>query len=338
MTTTLPPLPRVRLATLPTPLRPAPRLSAAIGTEVWLKRDDLTGFGLGGNKVRALEYLVGEATSAGFDCLVTGGGPQSNWTMLAALAARCCGLDGYLVFYGEPQPAAGNLLLARQAGAMIRFTLDQERASVDREVAALGAELEAAGRRPYLLPRGGATPLGAVGYVSACLELAEQLAADQLEPAQLWLATGSCGTQAGLVAGARWLRFPFEVVGVAVSRPVDESLRRVEELAEGAAKLLGTRPPATAESPSGDPAPASGGPAPTVLGGYLGPGYGIPSADGDLAATLVARTEGVFLDPVFGAKAMAALLTAARSAPPAGPVVFLVTGGAPTVLWRRAAL
>src|SRR6266540_2506451 len=168
----------------------------------------------------------------------------------------------------------------------------------------------AAARRPYLLPRGGATPLGAVGYVSACLELAEQLAADQLEPAQLWLATESCGTQAGLVAGARWLRFPFEVVGVAVSRPVDESLRRVEELAEGAAKLLGTRPPAPAESPSGDPAPASGGPAPTVLGGYLGPGYGIPSADGDLAATLVARTEGVFLDP----------------------------GGAPTVLWRRAAL
>jgi len=326
VTPTLPPLPRVRLAALPTPLRPAPRLSAAIGTEVWLKRDDLTGFGLGGNKVRALEYLVGEATTAGFDCLVTGGGPQSNWAMLAALAARCCGLDAYLVFYGDPQPAAGNLLLARQAGATIRFTLDPERASVDRGLAALGAELEAAGRRPYLLPRGGATPLGAIGYVSACLELAEQLAANQIEPVQLWLATGSCGTQAGLVAGGRWLRLPFEVVGVAVSRPVDECLRRVEELAEGAARLLPAQPSASA------------GPAPTVLGGYLGPGYGIPSADGDLAATLVARTEGVFLDPVFGAKAMAGLLTAARSACPAGPVVFLVSGGVPTVLSRRAAL
>lgn len=326
MTPTLPPLPRVPLATLPTPLRPAPRLSAAIGIEVWLKRDDLTGFGLGGNKVRALEHLIGEATAKGSDCLVTGGGPQSNWTMLAALAARCRGLDAYLVVYGNPQPATGNLLLARQAGAIVRFTLDPDRASVDRGVAALGDELEAAGRRPYLLPRGGATPLGAVGYVSACFELAEQLASSQLEPAQLWLATGSCGTQAGLVAGARWLRLPFEVVGVVVSRPVDECRRRVAELAAGAARVLDIQPPAFAE------------PAPTVVGGHLDPGYGVPSPDGDLAATLVARTEGVFLDPVFGAKAMAGLLTAARSAPPAGPVVFLVTGGAPTLFSRRAAL
>jgi D-cysteine desulfhydrase len=319
MTAALPALPRAPLATLPTPLRPAERLSAAVGAEVWLKRDDLTGFGLGGNKVRALEYLLGEATAAGFDCLVTGGGPQSNWAMLAALAARCRGLDAYLVFYGDPQPAAGNLLLARQAGATVRFTLDADRASVDREVAALGEKLEAAGRRPYLLPRGGATPLGALGYVSACLELAEQLATSKLEPAQLWLATGSCGTQAGLLAGARWLRLPFEVVGVAVSRPVEECRRRVAELAVGAARLLGIQPT------------ASGQPEPTIVGGHLGPGYGLPSPEGNLAATLVAGTEGVFLDPVFGAKAMAGLLATVRSAPAAGPVVFLVSGGAPTL-------
>jgi D-cysteine desulfhydrase len=326
MTATLPPLPRVPLAALPTPLCPAPRLSEAAGIDVWLKRDDLTGFGLGGNKVRALEYLLGEATSGGFDCLVTGGGPQSNWTMLAALAARCRDLDAYLVFYGDAQPANGNLLLARQAGATVRFTLDSDRASVDREVAALGKELEAAGRRPYLLPRGGATPLGAMGYVSACVELAEQLAGSEIEPAQLWLATGSCGTQAGLLAGARWLRLSFEVVGVAVSRPAEECRRRVAELADGAARLLELEAPASAQ------------PEPTVIGGHLGPGYGLPSPEGDLAAALVARTEGVFLDPVFGAKAMAGLLTAVRSASPTGPVVFLVSGGAPTLFLRRAAL
>jgi D-cysteine desulfhydrase len=307
-------------------LRPALRLSAAIGTEVWLKRDDLTGFGLGGNKVRALEYLLGEATTEGFDCLVTGGGPQSNWTMLAALAALCCGLDAYLVFYGDPRPATGNLLLARQAGASVRFTLDPDRATVDQQVAALGDELRAAGRRPYLLPRGGATPLGAVGYVAASVELAGQLAGNQLEPAQLWLASGSCGTQAGLVAGARWLQLPFEVVGVAVSRPVDECQRRVAELAAAAASLLGIKPSAGAER------------GPTVLGGHLGPGYGIPSPDGDLAATLVTRTEGIFLDSAFGAKAMAGLLATARSAAPPGPVVFLVTGGAPRLFSQPAAL
>jgi D-cysteine desulfhydrase len=325
MTPALPPLPRAPLGTLPTPLRPAPRLSAAVGTEIWLKRDDLTGFGLGGNKVRALEYLLGEATAAGFDCLVTGGGPQSNWTMLAALAARCRGLDAYLVFYGDPRPAAGNLLLARQAGATVRFTLDADRASVDREVAALGEKLEAAGRRPYLLPRGGATPLGAVGYVSACLELAEQLAHSTVQPAQLWLATGSCGTHAGLLAGVRWLRLSFEVVGVAVSRSVEECRRRVAELAEGATRLLEIQPPASEQ------------PEPTVIGGHLGPRYGVPSPEGDLAAALVARTEGVFLDPVFSAKAMAGLLASVRSAPPAGPLVFLVSGGAPTLFARREA-
>jgi D-cysteine desulfhydrase len=318
MTPAVPPIPRVRIALLPTPLQPAPRLSAAIGTEVWLKRDDLTGFGLGGNKVRALEYLLAEAAAQQVDCLVTGGGPQSNWAMLAALAARCRGLDAYLVFYGDPQPSVGNLLLARQAGATVRFTGDPDRTSVDREVAALGKRLEAEGRRPYLLPRGGATPLGAVGYLVACLELAEQLAASALQPAQLWLATGSCGTQAGLLAGARWLGLPFEVIGVTVSRPVDECVRLVAMLAEGAACLAEIEPP-----------PHDGGP--VVLGGHLGPGYGVPSREGEAAATLVARTEGVFLDPVFGAKAMAALVATARSGVIPGPVIFLVTGGAPTL-------
>jgi D-cysteine desulfhydrase len=187
---------------------------------------------------------------------------------------------------------------------------------VDAGIDKLAAELLASGRRPYPVPRGGATPLGAAGYVRASLELADQLLAADLAPSQLWLATGSCGTQAGLVAGSRWLHSPYDVVGVTVSRPVDECVTRVTSLADGVIELLDL-------SPDDDRV--------AVLGGYLGPGYGQASSAGDAAARLVARTEGIFLDPVFGAKAMAALVDAARTGSIAGPVVFLVSGGAPTL-------
>ena len=310
-------LARIRLATLPTPLQLAIRLSDAIGMEVWLKRDDLTGMGLGGNKVRALEFLLGDAVARGCDALVTGAGPQSNWAALAALAARRCGLDAFLAYYGGPVPATGNLALAALAGADVRFTGDPERTSVDTAIEAVANELEAAGRRPYPLPRGGATAVGSVGYAAASLELAAQLADARLFPSRLWLATGSCGTQAGLVAGARWLRLPYQVAGVTVSRPVEECEARVAALAGEVAAVVGAAGPAGGDI--------------RVVGGWLGPGYGRPSPEGEAAARLVARTEGVLLDPVFGAKAMAALVTAAAAGQERGPVVFLVSGGGPTL-------
>ncbi len=314
-------LPRVELATVPTPLLAAPRLSAALGVEIWFKREDLTGYGLGGNKVRALEYLLADVLHRGCDCLVTGSGPQSNWAMLAALAARQHGLDAYLVYYGPPVPATGNLLLAQLAGAQISFTGDPERASVDAHSATLADKLRRAGRTPCVLPRGGATPIGALGYTHASLELAEQLASTGLRPHQLWLATGSGGTQAGLLAGARWLRLPYQVVGVTVSRPVAECVERIGQLAAGVAGLVGTDPPDSGQV--------------TVLGGFIGPGYAMPSSAGAEAALIAAHTEGVLLDPTFGAKAMAALISAARgqadSHHVSGPVLFLVTGGAPTL-------
>jgi adenylosuccinate lyase len=319
-------LARVPLVAAPTPLQPAPRLSAAIGAEVWFKRDDLTGLGLGGNKVRALEYLLGDAVARGCDCLVTGAGAQSNWAMLAALAAQRCGLEPYLAFYGSPAPSAGNLLLDELIGAEIHYTGELDRASVDDAIEKLAADLSASGRRPCLLPRGGATARGAVGYVRSSLELHEQLGAAELGLAQLWLATGSCGTQAGLVAGAGLLRGAYDVIGVAVSRPEQESATRVRSLAEGALDLLGHGTDAA------DLADV------TIRGGYLGPGYGLPSAEGHAAAALVARTEGVFLDPVFGAKAMAALIDSARAGSLVGPVVFLVTGGAPTLFAHKGTM
>ncbi|MDT7552944.1 MAG: D-cysteine desulfhydrase [Pseudonocardiales bacterium] len=308
-------LPRIRLATLPTPLQPAPRLSAAVGVEVWLKRDDLTGLGLGGNKVRGLEFLLADALAHSCDTLVTGGGPGSNWARLAALAARTRGVDTVLVCYGDPVPPVGNMALATAVGAQIRFTGDTDRTSVDTGVAAVAEDLRSAGRTPYPLGRGGATAVGALGYLTAARELAVQLADVGCAPSAIWLATGSCGTQAGLVAGAAWQRL-CPVVGVTVSRPADECVARVEAVSRAAAELAGVPPP---EGP------------PTVVDGHIGPGYGKRSAEGDAAAELVARTEGVFLDPIFAAKAMAGLLAAGDRGEVAGPVVFLVTGGAPTL-------
>jgi D-cysteine desulfhydrase len=313
-------VPRVPLVLGPTPLHPAPRLSAELGVPVLFKRDDLAGVGLGGNKLRGLEYIVADARARGCDSLVTGAGPQSNWTLLAALACLRHGIEPHVVCYGPADltgaRAEGNLRLHRWLGTDVRFTGDPDRVSVDAGIEEVTAELRAAGRRPYPVPRGGATPLGALGYVRASLELAGQLREAGQPPSALWVATGSCGTQAGLVAGAALAGAAYQVTGVTVSRPADECRDRVRELAAAAAGLAALDP---------------GFAEPTVLGGWTGPGYGVPSAPGQAAARLVALTEGVFLDPTFGAKTMAALIAACRAGQASGPQLFLVSGGAPTL-------
>ena len=316
-------VPRFRLGALPTPLQPAPRLSEALGAPVLIKRDDLTGLGLGGNKVRKLEYLVADALDRGADVLVTGGGPQSNHTALTVLAARRAGLEARLVFYGRPRagPPEGNGLLNELSAAEITYTGDEDRSSVDPALEDTALQLRAAGRRPYVIPRGGATPLGCVGYVLASLELAAQLAERGVSPTTLIVATGSCGTQTGLVVGARWLQASYRVLGVTVSRPRAECLERIRTLGQACAELLGLEVGALDEV--------------EVADGYLGPGYGKPSREGRAATELVARTEGLLLDPVFTAKAMAALVDLAPDIG-GGPVVFLHTGGAPAAFARSA--
>jgi D-cysteine desulfhydrase len=312
-------LPREPLAVLPTPLEPAPRLSEQIGVQVLVKRDDLTGVGAGGNKVRPLEYLLGDALSQGADAVVTGSGPHSNHAALTALCAARCGLRSHLVRYGEQRELAleGNVALAAFAGAETNWTGKPARSSVDPAIQDRAAALRDEGARPYVIPRGGATPLGCAGYVRASLELAEQLVALGVTPSRVVVATGSCGTQAGLVLGARWLQAPYRVVGVTVSRPVSECVERVRELCLGCAELLGLA------LPGWDPQPE-------IVGGYMGDGYGVPTAAGRAATELVARTEGLLLDPVFTSKAVAALVDHADEDP--GPVVFWHTGGAPTAL------
>jgi D-cysteine desulfhydrase len=307
----------VDLVIAPTPLHRARRLSRELGVELYFKRDDLTGTGLGGNKLRGLEYLVADALAQGCDSLVTGAGPQSNWTMLAALACLRYRIEPHIVCYGTaPGRAEGNLRLHRWLGVDVRVTGAAERSSVDAGIEAVTGELRAAGRRPYPVPRGGATPLGAFGYLRASQELATQLAGLGQPPAGLWLATGSCGTQAGLLAGAALTGAEYQVVGVTVSRPAAECRRRVSDLAAAAAALAGWHVAL---------------PVPDVRDRWTGPGYGVPSAAGQAAARLVALTEGVFLDPVFGAKAMAAMIAEARAGRLHGPQIFLVSGGAPTL-------
>ena len=340
-------LPRVPLATLPTPLVPAPRLSEAVGIEVWIKRDDLTGLLLGGNKARKLEFLCGDALAQGADTLVTGGGPGSNHVQLTAAAAARLALGCVVVCYGEA-PAAEplGLRLTRQLGADVVFTGSPDRASVDTRLDEVAAKLTAAGQHPYVIPRGGASPVGAVGYAAAAAELTGQLAvagfAGQAAVTVL-LATGSCGTQAGLLAGAALpsdvlarivpifgdypcpdpvsagAAVPLETVGVPVSRPPEECSERIARLATGCAERLGS----DRRFSPGDV---------RLLDGYLGPGYGKASPEGLEAALLAARTEGLVLDPVFTAKAMAALVVECRRGAFGGPVVFLHTGGTPSAL------
>jgi D-cysteine desulfhydrase len=347
--------PRVDLVVAPTPLHPAPRLSRELGVPLVFKRDDLTGRGLGGNKLRGLEYLLADALRQGCDCLVTGAGPQSNWTMLAALSCLRYQIEPHVVCYGRAAASEGNMRLHRWLGVDVRFTQLPDRSSVDAGIETAGAELRAAGRRPYLVPRGGATPLSALGYVRASAELATQLAELDEQPTGLWLATGSCGTQAGLVAGAALTGARYRVRGVTVSRPVPECQQRVRVLAARAAVLAagagvlagaGAAADLASAGAAGDLAGAAAGAAaeavaeasggvatgePEVLGGWIGPGYGVPSDEGQAAARLVAQAEGVFLDPAFGAKAMAALIAECRAGRVRGPQVFLVSGGAPTL-------
>lgn len=319
-------VPRTPLATLPTPLLRAPRLSEAVGVEVWIKRDDLTGLLLGGNKARKLDFLCGEALARGSDTLVTGGGAGSNHVQLTAAACARLGLGCVVVCYGEaPLSDPLGLRVTRRLGAEVVFTGSPERASVDTRLEEVAAKLTAEGRQPYVIPRGGASAVGAVGYAAAAIELRDQLDAEGVGLAIVLLATGSCGTQAGLVAGnALFCEHRLGVIGVPVSRPPEEVVERVARLAAGCAERLGTDRDFTDRAFTDRDV--------HLLGGYLGPGYGKPSPEGDEAALLAARTEGLLLDPVFTAKAMAALVAEGRAGRLDGPVVFLHTGGAPAAL------
>ena len=315
-------LPRYPLATLPTPLQRARNLEAALGPQcprIYLKRDDLTGLAFGGNKARKLEYLLADALANDATTLVTEGAAQSNHARITAAAAAIAGLRCVLVLDARHgSEVAGNLLLDHLLGAEVRIVPDK--ASRTALMASIGEELRAAGERPYVIPTGGSVPIGAAGYMAMVAELLAQLVTAGEAPSRLYFATGSLGTQAGLVVGARAFSAPFTVYGVAVEHPVQELIADGVTLANGTAELLGIDQRFSVADI-------------TIDGAFIGADYGVPTEEGIEAIRLLARTEAVFLDPVYTGKAMAALISHARAGQldPNEAVVFLHTGGGPSL-------
>ncbi|MEN6478231.1 MAG: D-cysteine desulfhydrase family protein [Anaerolineales bacterium] len=312
-------LPRQRLAQLPTPLHLLPRLSAALGgPELWVKRDDLTGLGGGGNKVRKLELLLADARQHGAQTIVTTGAPQSNHARQTAAAAAHCGLRCVLALSGASAGRdEGNLLLDRLFGAEVRWCGDRPAATVMQEVL---AEEASVGRVAYLIPAGGSTAVGAAAYAAALAELLQQAAMSGVTFSHIVLASGSGGTQAGLVAGAVACSFTGAILGISVGASAEALAPLVHELAALTAGLLRVR---------------SGVPAQRVLvdDRWAAPGYGVVTAAEREALLLLARSEGLLLDPVYTARAMAALIAMVRQGElkSGERVLFWHTGGAPAL-------
>ncbi|NMB87643.1 MAG: D-cysteine desulfhydrase family protein [Chloroflexi bacterium] len=309
-------IPRIRIATLPTPIEPLSRLSAALGgPSLWIKRDDLTGLAMGGNKVRKLEYLIAEAMAHGAQTLITLGAAQSNHCrQTAALAARF-GLDCILVLSGEPDTVPeGNLLLDRLFGAEVVWTKREARETVFQEVFETAWQT---GRRPYQIPLGASTPLGVLGYVTAFRELEQQA----FEADWMVTASSSGGTQAGLILEARRSGWKGHVLGISIDHPRRELQEKVAGLAEKASDLLGEQLLFSSVDIE-------------VNDGYLGKGYGVMNDADAEAIRLFARYEGILLDPVYTGRAAAGMIDLIRrgSVFKAGEkVLFWHTGGTPAL-------
>lgn len=311
-------VPRVDLALLPTPLVRARRLEGALGAgPIFLKRDDLTGFGISGNKARPLEFLLGAALAEEADVFVTAGSPSSNFCAAAAMAARAVGLECHLLFPGqEHSPRSPNVELARAAGARLLFDVVETRDLLDDAVVEYARTLRTQGRRPYAVPRGGTTATGVLGYAHAARELAEQCRAAGVSPRTIVVATGSGGTQAGLVAGQVGCGLAWRLIGASVSRPAPGMADQILRLSRAGAAALGLDEPTADQVDVRD---------------CRGAGFGVASAEDRLSAHLALTHEGLLLDDYYGAKAMTlfrTLLTAGAET----PAVFWHTGGVAATL------
>jgi D-cysteine desulfhydrase family pyridoxal phosphate-dependent enzyme len=313
-------LPREPLAQLPTPLHELPRLSAALGgPRIFIKRDDLTGLGMGGNKVRLLEFYLADALAKKADVLVTGASVQSNLCRQTAAAAARCGLRCVLLLRNAAgAEVQGNLLLDHLFGAEVRpIQMDHLTGIWDRVTEAAEA-LRAAGQRPYAITTFDA--LAGAAYVDAVRELDEQCEEQGIIPT--WVVTAAAGaTQSGLVLGTQALGAPWHVLGVAPIVWQDAPMAdKIAEIAQGTARLLGLDVRVRAADILNTTA-------------YVGDGYALPSPDGLEAMRLLARTEGLVLDPVYTSKALAGLIDYVRRGIMGRDdvVVFLHTGGLPAL-------
>jgi L-cysteate sulfo-lyase len=332
--------PRVDLIHRPTPLRKLERLTARLGgPDIFIKRDDLTGLAFGGNKSRKLEFIIRDILEKRADVVITWASLQSNWCMQTAAAARTFGIKPVLVLfktYDLPEGPDGNLLLDVILGADIRI-LEAEKGKVVKAAQAFSVLEEAAremagqGHRSYLVPVGGSMvrgdmdkPLGAVSYVAAFAELLDGLRAGGVEPDYVVHSTGSGGTQAGLVVGARALTDGCRVIGISVSDPKGPFSDDVLEIARATDEALGLGLEVRPEDV-------------VVFDEYIGEGYGV--VDRGVAETirLVFQTEGIVLDPVYTAKAMAGLIDLIKTGffNRTDRVVFVHTGGTPALFPNR---
>ncbi|MEV6112625.1 pyridoxal-phosphate dependent enzyme [Streptomyces sp. NPDC052109] len=300
--------PAVPLGTFPTPVEPAPRLAAALGLgpeDLWIKRDDLTGLGGGGNKIRKLEWTVGAALAEGADTLVTTGAPQSNHARLTAAAAARLNLDVVLVLRGTPGAArSGNLALDGLFGARLAWAGEVDQVGLDAAAAEVCARLRAGGARPALIPFGGSSALGARGYVRCGEELHEQVP----RPRTVVVALGSGGTMAGLVAA----------LGTGAVLGVD-----VGAMADPAAAVARFAAPLATQTVTAQEL--------RVRRDQVGAGYATLTEPVRQALRLAARTEGLVLDPVYTGRALAGLRAAVQDGEvrPGEKTVFVHTGGLP---------
>jgi len=306
---------RIVLAHLPTPIEPLPRLTNLLqGPRLFIKRDDLTGLGLGGNKTRKLEYLAADALAQGCRTLITTGAVQSNHCRQVAAAAARLGLGCILVLAGEdPGSRQGNLLLDELSGAKLVFVPKEER---DQRLQQAFTHAEEDGMQPYLIPYGGSNPVGVQGYIQAMQELRDQ----NLQPDWIVLASSSGGTQAGLLLGAKQISFSGRILGISVDKPADELTQTIMALANQTAAWLDIDKKIESEDV-------------LVNDAYCQEGYGVLQPAEVEAIRLFARTEGILLDPVYTGRAAAGLIDLIRKGffSPDETVLFWHTGGIPAL-------
>jgi L-cysteate sulfo-lyase len=321
LSNTLSKFPRLQLGHLPTPLEPMDRLSEILGgPRLWVKRDDCTGLSSGGNKTRKLEYLMAEAVQQGADTIITQGATQSNHARQTAAAAAKLKMTCHILLEdrtGSNDPAytlSGNVLLDRLHGA----TVSKRPGGTDMqaEMEALAAKVKAEGGTPYVIPGGGSNPVGALGYVNCARELTEQAMEIGLRIDGLLHATGSSGTQAGLVAGLAALESDIHLLGIGVRAPQEKQEQMVFDLAVKTASHMGTGVTIQRDAVRANC-------------NYVGPGYGLPTDGMRAAVRLLAETEGLLFDPVYSGKGLDGMIDLIRKGAFSHMenIVFLHTGG-----------
>lgn len=316
----LPSFPKLELLGAPTPLEQLPRLSDYLGRDIFIKRDDFTPVALGGNKLRKLEFLAADALRQGADVLLTAGAIQSNHVRQTAAVAAKLGLKCVALLENPLATTASNYL--SNGNRLLLDLMDAEVVMVDAlhdpaaQLEEQATRLEAQGFRPYIVPVGGSNALGALGYVECAQEMAHQIEG-VVDFAAVVVASGSAGTHAGLAVGLEVLMPETELVGVTVSRKADEQRPKVVAIQQQLAASLEL----TASAPI------------TLWDEYFGPQYGMPNEEGMEAIKLLARLEGIFLDPVYTGKAMAGLIDgiSQKRFRREGPIAFVHTGGSPAL-------